>query len=65
MKANGTKIKELRETQGVTTLELASAADRTQRWVQLVEQGKMVNVNLNILKAVAKKLGTKLEVIAK
>ena len=65
MKANGMKIKELREMQGVTTLELAGAADRTQRWIQLVEQGKVVNINLNLGKAIARKLGTKLENISK
>ena len=65
MRANGAKIAELRKTHGLSTIDLAGAADRTQRWVQLVEKGKVVDINLNIAKALARRLGVKLEEIAK
>jgi transcriptional regulator with XRE-family HTH domain len=41
--------------------EIAVAADLSERRIQQIEQGKNSNVNLNVAKAIAKRLGVKLE----
>jgi len=64
MKVDGRKIKELREIQELSQEALALAADRSSRWVQEVEKGTLVNINLNIAKALAARLRCKLEIIA-
>lgn len=60
MKVNGEVIKDLRESAGLKHSHLAAAADMSDRWVQLVEKGKLVNININIARAICKELGCKL-----
>ena len=65
MQVNGEKIKQFRELHGFKFADLAIAADRGERWVQEVEKGNLVNINRHIAAALARKLGCKLDEIAK
>ena len=65
MDVNGEKIKAIREEREKTQDCIAEAAGRTRKWVQLVEQGKLVKLNRNIALAIARRLNCRLEDIAK
>jgi len=65
MKVNGQKIKKLREKLNIARVDLALAADLGERRIQQVEDALSINMNLNIAKAVAQRLGVRLEAIAK
>jgi len=65
MKVSGSKIKEIREVRGVSRVDLAKVADLGERRIQQVETEPSSNLNLNIAKAIAKRLGCKLEDIAR
>lgn len=65
MIVDGAKIKRFRESKKLDTQELADAADfRSRRRITQIEAGEHTNINLNIAKAIARKLGVKLEDIA-
>ena len=64
MKVCGKKIKQIREQNGKKVTELAVAADLGERRIQQIEEGEIVNLNLNVVKAIAKFLGTRLEFIS-
>jgi len=65
MNVDGAKIKKYREAKGLDTQELADAADfRSRRRITQIEAGDHANVNLHVAKAIARKLGVKLEDIA-
>jgi DNA-binding XRE family transcriptional regulator len=65
MQVNHIKIKEIREFKCLRYSDLAIAADLSERRIQQIEQGKLISLNLNIARAIAKRLGVKLEEIAK
>jgi DNA-binding XRE family transcriptional regulator len=65
MQVDAQKIKQFRELHGFKFADIAVATDRSERWVQEVEKGKLVNINRHIAAALAKKLGCKLEEIAR
>lgn len=65
MQVNHLRIRELREAKGVRRAELAVAADLSERRIHQIEQGELISLNLNIAKAIARRLGCKLEDIAK
>ena len=65
MKVNGQKIKALRERKNISRTDLATAADLGERRIQQVEDAMSIKMNLNVAKAVALKLGVKLETIAR
>ena len=65
MQVDAIKIKHFRELHGFKFADIAVATDRSERWVQEVEKGNLVNINRHIAAALAKKLGCKLDEIAK
>ena len=65
MKVDKDKLKAARERAGVSTTQVATVAGVGTRAVQKWEEGRVVNVNINIVKAVAKFLGVKPEDIAR
>ena len=64
MKVNGEMIKAKRVGVEMAVRSLAHAADLSERRIQQIEEGDIVNLNRNIAKAIASFLGVKLEVIA-
>lgn len=64
MRVNGEMIKAKRVADGKQVRDLAHAADLSERRVQQIEQGKIVNLNRNIARAIAAFLGVKPDVIA-
>lgn len=65
MRVSGERIKRFREEKGISAAELAASADyRTPRRINQIEAGKVADINRNIAKAIAHKLGRKLEEIA-
>jgi len=65
MQVDHLKIKAFRESKGLEHTDLAKAADLGKRRIQQIEQGKLISLNLNIAKAIARRLGVRLEDIAK
>lgn len=65
MRIDGNKVKLLREKASIGRVDLAAAADLGERRIQQIEALRSVNLNMNIAKAIARKLGVKLEEIAK
>lgn len=51
----------LRKQKKLTQKELADAAGITRNYISKIENGSGVNVSLNVLSAIAKKLGVKLD----
>lgn len=64
MKIDGTRIKELRIAADLSQVDIAQAADLSERRIQQIEKGERININLNIAKGIAKRLGVKLETIS-
>ncbi|OYW73219.1 MAG: hypothetical protein B7Z25_01315, partial [Aerococcus viridans] len=64
MRIDGTRLKKLREGADLRLADIAVAADLSERRIGQIEAGKLSNVNLNIAKAIAKRLGAKLEDLA-
>lgn len=65
MQVDHVKIQQIRESKSMRCEELAVAADLSARRIQQIEKGELISLNLNIAKAIARKLGVKLEDIAK
>lgn len=64
MKIDGEKVRTHREARGLSRIDLAQAADYSERRIYQIETGEHVNINLNIAKAIARRLGVKMEEIA-
>lgn len=56
MRINGAKLKQARESAGLTRFDLAVIADVTQVRIWQMESRPESNVNENIVKAIAKRL---------
>lgn len=64
MRIDGKRLKQLREGADLRLADIAVAADLSERRIGQIEAGKLSSVNLNIAKAIAKRLGAKLEDLA-
>jgi DNA-binding XRE family transcriptional regulator len=65
MQVNHIRMREIRESKSMRCEEVAVAADLSVRRIRQIENGELINLNLNIAKAIARKLRVKLEDIAK
>jgi DNA-binding XRE family transcriptional regulator len=65
MRVDGIAIKRLREERDLKKYDIAQAADLCERSIEQLEQGVRCNINLNVAKAIAAKLGVKLDLISK
>jgi transcriptional regulator with XRE-family HTH domain len=64
MKMNGEKMRQIREKKGLRHVDVAAAADLSERRIQQIEAGKISNINLNVAKGIAACLGVSLEKLA-
>ena len=61
MNIDGSKIKALRKARGISRVDLAGAADLGERRIcQIEDCGKASNLNMNIAKAIVRKLGVRI-----
>lgn len=60
MRVDGTMIKVFRIKADKSCIDLAKAADLGERRIQQIEKGELVNLNINIARAICKELGCKL-----
>lgn len=64
MRVCGVTIQKKRIEKGKEVREVAHAADLSERRIQQIERGVIVNINRNVAKAMAAFLGVKLDDIA-
>ena len=64
MKMNGAKLRQYREKKGLRCVDVAAAADLSERRIQQIEEGEIAKINLNVAKAIAACLGIDLGKLA-